>query len=471
MSSRHRLAGLARGVARQPPTTFGPQGAQGAQGSQGNQGAQGAQGPQGESGGLDELIILAGVASQDLDGWMAVGSITLDPADYTYTISALEVHIAVADAAHAGEVRLWNVTTNAVASGVISSTATVTEVQMIAANLAAGTNTYEVQIRNVDSGYMTDCSRAVLKFWNLPVVGTLVSVPDLYEGYAGTIVVNVDVVGTPWELSVNGVVVDNGLATGANQNVVFTPTSALQGAAVPVVLSCGTTLDTDTTDVYDQAEYVGYGANGATASTSCTLSFTQARKNPNSKVVIKVQKADANLTSQFTSLKYNGVDATAIGAPTKYRDSGATAWWIYTFYIDSASLPVAGTYNVVAQFSGTQDIIQVAAHEYDGVAQGAVADMQEVTGSWEFGGSPALNATTAIDHSILDQCVGLSGTLGTVSPASGQTKLAEYNTSTMDFVLGYELIAAAGVTAADWTSDAGSAVLGAERAIALSPAL
>jgi hypothetical protein len=167
MSSRHRLAGLARGVARQPPTTFGPQGAQGAQGSQGNQGAQGAQGaqgPQGESGGADELIILAGVVSHDLSGWKVAGAVTLDPASYTFTTSLLEVHISVADAAHAGEARLWNATTNTQIGAAISSTALIVEVKQLAVVLTAGVNSYELQIRNVDDGYMTDCSRGSIRF-------------------------------------------------------------------------------------------------------------------------------------------------------------------------------------------------------------------------------------------------------------------------------------------------------------------
>ena len=158
MSNRHRFAGLSRGVARQPPTTFGPQGPQGADGAQGAQGAQGA------SGGADELLILAGTVSQDLDGWLVAGAVTFDPADYTFTTSLLEVHISVADAAHAGEARLWNVTTGTQIGATISSTALVVEVQQLAVALTAGTNTYELQIRNVDNGYMTDCSRGSIRF-------------------------------------------------------------------------------------------------------------------------------------------------------------------------------------------------------------------------------------------------------------------------------------------------------------------
>lgn len=158
MSTRHRLAGLSRGSPRQPPTTFGPQG------PQGDEGAQGPQGEPGEAGGADELIIHAAASSHDLDGWRVVGSVTLDPADFTYVTSELEVHVSVADAAHAGEVRLWNLTTATQIGATISSTATVTEVQSTVVNLTAGVNTYEVQIRNVDNGYLTDCPRSALRF-------------------------------------------------------------------------------------------------------------------------------------------------------------------------------------------------------------------------------------------------------------------------------------------------------------------
>lgn len=114
-----------------------------------------------------DLEMLAGNASQDLNGWLTVGSILIDPADWEFTQVNFAAIMSTSDAAHSAQVRLWNVTT-AAQVGITQTTASLTpDVLQQNITLDPGPNYYEVQIQNADDGYVATCGGAVIRLFNL----------------------------------------------------------------------------------------------------------------------------------------------------------------------------------------------------------------------------------------------------------------------------------------------------------------
>lgn len=101
-----------------------------------------------------ERTLLAGVQTTDTTGFVSIGGITLNPADFRILTGVTwGVVLETTNAADAAEVRLWNVTTSAVISGSVLSTTSLTPVTLSASvTLTAGANIYEAQLRLQTTG-------------------------------------------------------------------------------------------------------------------------------------------------------------------------------------------------------------------------------------------------------------------------------------------------------------------------------
>lgn len=113
-----------------------------------------------------DFELLAGNASNDQTGWLTVGSVVINPADFVFDASELEVLLSTSDAAHQAEFRIWDVT-NAVQIGATLTSVSLTPERLTQAiALTAGTVTYEAQLRNVTLQYVATCGGAKIKLTN-----------------------------------------------------------------------------------------------------------------------------------------------------------------------------------------------------------------------------------------------------------------------------------------------------------------
>lgn len=114
-----------------------------------------------------DLEMLAGNASHDLNGWLTVGSIYIDPADWEFAQANFAAIMSTSDAGHSAQVRLWNVTTASQVGATLTTVSLVPDVLNQNIILAAGPNYYEIQIQTATDGFVATCGGAVIRLLNL----------------------------------------------------------------------------------------------------------------------------------------------------------------------------------------------------------------------------------------------------------------------------------------------------------------
>jgi len=239
--TRHRLGSLARGVARQPPTTFGPQGPTGATGSTGPAGPAGPTGPAG----VGSIEILTGIVLSQPDvTWVPLGYVSIDPADFAAaTRLELEAFISTDSATYDARFRLYNVTTSEQVGETLTSVSTTLERvrQAITFPPLVGVEpeTYRAEYSCEGAAHTVTVSGVRLRPRSDTFALAFGALPELWSGLYGTVFPLTVEAGVPWIVTCpSAEVLDSGLGTGASQNATVN-VPLLKSDVVGMILSAG----------------------------------------------------------------------------------------------------------------------------------------------------------------------------------------------------------------------------------------
>jgi microcystin-dependent protein len=292
------------------------------------------------------------------------------------------------------------------------------------------------------------------------------TVPEkLVIGTEATIVVIVTD-GEDWTLTVDGEAWKSGTGTGAAQNATATPTSAMGGPGVAVVLAVGSVEDTDTTDCgsWETISLAGhfFGQSAANQSTM-TASHTVHAGDARGLLIGVVATHSPYSTDQYQSATFAGNAITRLGHASL---SGVSQ--MHVFFIPSALMGEAGsqTIEVVMAHSTSRRVwlfVELAGNDQ---AAPTIATIEEDSAS-----PTGATVTVTVPNSWVVGMVG-KNIQGAFTPQSGQTEIddnyVDENPNFLQAVSGYEVAAAAGNYESAW-SWAGTAETAAF-AIAVAPA-
>lgn len=107
-------------------------------------------------------VIVANTDSTFREGWKVAGSISFNPADYTYTVSTLRAILSITEPRFHAQARLWCVDTSTQIGPVLSTNSVVPVELDAAVVMPAGNHVYELQYQTDEENYIATCYGAVL---------------------------------------------------------------------------------------------------------------------------------------------------------------------------------------------------------------------------------------------------------------------------------------------------------------------
>ena len=243
--------------------------------------------------------------------------------------------------------------------------------------------------------------------------------------------INITIVG-PGTVTANPADSGSGYAPGTQVTLTATPNTgalfngfsgSVTSATSPVTTTVNATENVTATFSNPVIVFDAVSHAATTASSANSLSWQHTLgTGVNSALVIEVGEASAGAApdpaAAITSVTFNGVYATLI--PNTVISGGtSSANQSQIYYLLASELPPAGTYTVQVNTAGTVTGISAGAISLFGVSQGppeaATASRNDA------GGSTSTNTITTIANNawIVDSVE--SGTVGAVTPTSGQT--------------------------------------------------
>ena len=195
--------------------------------------------------------------------------------------------------------------------------------------------------------------------------------------------------------------------------------------------------------------FVSSTSSGIVTSTaSINFSHTVAAGSDR-KLVLFIETEHNTTGLAVTGVTYNGTSMTSIGSVvvgTGFTNN------VFAFYLDDASFPTPGSYNVSVSFNLSASASVAHVLEFSEAAQGSV----EATNSGTATSSQTLSTsiTTLTDDTVIIGGISAGGQV-TFTTTTGQTIAHQENTggTGMAGATGYEAIATAGATSMGW--DAG----------------
>ena len=229
---------------------------------------------------------------------------------------------------------------------------------------------------------------------------------------------------------------------------------------------------------YDPGTFTPVGAGGpptvvnsaqATASSTTTLTFayTVSAGSNRKLVVFTGTELGGSTDPTVTSVTYNGTALTFIANQVVVPGTGTFRNNVSGWYLDDASFPTPGTYNIVVTYGQTANDIIAHVVELSGAEQGAPTFATSTATS---SASITTNVTVADDDSILLGSVECGDGGTTFTPGSGQTLLQDTDIggSANSHVTGSEIVSS-GSQASTWNLG-GAANRLAQLAVAIGPA-